>query len=445
MLQRAQAEGKTVIFSYLAKEHLQRGGRVLVFTHRRELLRQAGGTFEKFGIKPEPIQANSVPDLTKPFHVAMVETFNRRMEDYSLFLASRSMIIIDEAHLNTFTKIFPFISPETIVIGATATPYRKGKSLPGLNEFYQDMVQKVDTHHLISQGYLSRAKTYAVPVDLSLAKLTGEDYDLSQVYEENQMWHGVVENWKRICPGTKTILFSSNVENSKRVADEFNVNGFNAKHIDGTTPEAEREAILKWFDETPNAIVCNCGILNAGFDQADIETVILYRATTSLPLFLQMCGRGSRTAPNKTHFNILDFGNNVHRMDFWEAPRVWSLQKDESRTSKEDAGLIKICKNCSAVVPVSTKICPYCTTTFEKTPEEKKKEKVALLKLLSPTDIRNLAEIEDFEMLELFAEMKGYKRGWVFHQLKTEEDLKNYAKFKNYNPAWVKRQMEMRM
>ena len=73
----------------------------------------------------------------------------------------------------------------------------------------------------------------------------------------------------------------------------------------------ERDRILGWFENTKGAVLCNCGILTAGYDCPDIEVIILYRATTSLPLFLQMVGRGSRVTDVKREFTILDFGNNT--------------------------------------------------------------------------------------------------------------------------------------
>lgn len=430
--------GKTIMFSFLVSEHIKRGGRVLVFTHRKELLKQAGGTFEKFGLTPERITAGKFPSMKSNLHVAMIETFARRIESYLSFLQSRTMIIIDEAHLSTFEKVFPHFSENTLVIGATATPYRKGAKAKGLDEFYSAIVQEVDTPELISNGFLSPARTYAVKVDLSKAKKYGDDYDMSEYYKENRMWHGVVRNWENIAKGTKTLLFSSNVENSVKVAEEFNLMGYEARHIDGNTPGKIRDEILDWFDKTRGAIVCNCGILNAGFDQSDIETVILYRATTSLPLFLQMCGRGSRIHEGKTHFNILDFGNNVHRMDFWEAPRIWSLKKDVTRSNKEDAMPIKICKKCTAVVPVSTKVCPYCNTDFVKT----KSEKIAELELITSDEIKTAVAEGNFETLELIAEAKGYHKRWVVHQIGRDvEKLKAYAAAKGYHQGWVHRQL----
>ena len=429
------------MFTYMIKRHLDRGGRALVFTHRKELLKQAGSTFEKFDLEPELITAGSHSDLSKPLHVSMIETFDRRKENYSIFLKQKTLIVIDEAHLNSFTKVFDYISKDTTVIGATATPYRKGKGIPELKEFYQDLVQEVDTPELIDLGFLCEAKTYAQHMDLSNAKKRGDDYDVSDLYETNEVYVGVVENWQRLAPNTKTLLFSSNVSNSKQVCEQFNKQGFIARHIDGKTPKKEREAVLEWFDKTPDAIVCNCGILNAGFDQPDIETIILYRATTSLPLFLQMCGRGSRLAPNKTHFNILDFGNNVNRLGFWQEPREWSLSNDKKRSTKETLQPLKDCPKCFASLSLNTKVCPHCGHEFKKT----KEQVFAELELLDYVDLKKLIKNANFEELEMIAEAKGYKKGWVYYQLKTLKELQDYAKYKGYNPKWAHYQINKRL
>ena len=103
--------GKTIMFTYLISEHLKRGGNVLVLTHRSELLKQAGSSFEKFGLTPEYITSGSKPDLQARLHVGMVETIDRRKETYTDFIASKSLVVIDEAHLNIFTKLLPLINP----------------------------------------------------------------------------------------------------------------------------------------------------------------------------------------------------------------------------------------------------------------------------------------------------------------------------------------------
>src|SRR6056297_2491479 len=71
----ATGSGKTVMFSYMTKSAIDRGRSVLVFTHRSELLIQAGGAFTEFGLSPEFIEAGTNPNLCNNLHVAMVETF----------------------------------------------------------------------------------------------------------------------------------------------------------------------------------------------------------------------------------------------------------------------------------------------------------------------------------------------------------------------------------
>lgn len=426
--------GKTVMFSYLVSEHAKRGGNILIFTHRTELLKQAGGTFDQFGIDAEYIVAGKESDLTKNIHISMIETFNRRIEKYKEFLQSKTLIIIDEAHLDNFTKIFPYINKNTIVIGATATPERKGKQ-SDLSEFYEDIVQELDTPDLIQLGFLSDAKSYGVKIETKGLKKVGEDYDTSSYYEENKIYEGVVFNWEKICKNQKTILFASNVESSIRVKDEFLSKGYNARHIDGNTPKAEREEILKWFDQNDDAIICNCGILTAGFDQKDIKCVILYRATTSLPLFLQMCGRGSRVTEDKNEFFILDFGNNIRRLNNWEAPRNWTIYK-KKQSNKEGLTPKKECQSCNAILNMSVMVCPYCGKEQKKTKEQEKNE-IAELKLLPKYELNSMANKGD-----LLEKVRLCKAGlvnafYILHKMESKKDAYEFCRLMGYKDGFI--------
>jgi superfamily II DNA or RNA helicase len=418
--------GKTIMFTYLISEHLKRGGRALVFTHRKELLKQAGSSFEKFGLTPEFINAGSTPDLTGPLHVAMIETFDRRKDDLTLFLQQKTLIIIDECHINNFTKIFEHINHNTVVIGATATPYRKGADVPALSEFYTDIIQKVDTQDLVDLGYLSFPESFGVKIRMDKMIQQGDDYDTTKYYSEHKMYEGVVSNWLRLTPNQKTILFASNVSSSKRVCEEFIMNGIECKHIEAKTPKNERESILEWFENTDDAVLCNVGILTAGYDCPDIKTIILYRATTSLPLFLQMVGRGSRTTDTKGKFTILDFGNNIHRLGFWQDRRVWSLKKVESRKNeKEDAGFIKMCKKCGAILPPSTTICPFCNSVIKK----EEREIVAELSLLTKREKWN----QDLQTKAIMCQNKLMNGFAVLHSLTDINEARYFCELMHYS------------
>ncbi len=176
-------------------------------------------------------------------------------------------------------------------------------------------------------------------------------------------------------------------------------------------------------------MLCNCGILTAGYDCPDIETIILYRATTSLPLFLQMVGRGSRITPTKTKFTILDFGNNIHRLGFWEDKHIWSLEKETQRTNeKEDAGFIKICKKCGAILPPSTKICPYCGAVIKK----EEKEIIAELSRLTKREMWS----QDLETKALMCKNKLMNGFAVLHSLTDKQEARLFCRLMGYSAGF---------
>jgi superfamily II DNA or RNA helicase len=434
--------GKTVLFTSMVAEHVRRGGRALVVTDRVELMKQADGAFSRIGLNPELIKAGSKPDLTLPCHVAMVETLSRRAEAYANFLASRTMVIFDEAHKAPFDKLFPYINPKAFVIGATATPHRQGAQA-AMDEFYTDIVQTVDTPELIDLGFLAEADTYGIEIDLKGIKKVAGEYDpaaLAQRYEERKVYDGVIENYKRICPNTKALAFCSNIDSAVSLTTQLRNAGLNARHLDSTMSDELRRETLQWFKVTPDAMLVSVGILTTGFDEPSIETIILYRATTSLPLFLQMVGRGSRTTESKKRFTILDFGNNVRTHNFWEAERVWSLAKKPKK--KLDAAPVKECPKCHALLPVPTPVCKYCSHEFKRKQEEKSQGEFAKLILLPKPQRLKQANGMTLEQKARMCKTKGIdgkpliKWAWVLHNLTDIEDARYFIRLMGFKKGW---------
>jgi superfamily II DNA or RNA helicase len=433
--------GKTVIFCYMVSKALEKNKRCLILTHRTELLTQAGGTLDSFGLIPEIVNPKKQKlDFTKFLYVAMTKTVLSRInkEGYKQWLNDFDLIIIDEAHLQDFNNLFQYINKNTYVIGATATPERKGNQ-SSLDDFYQDIVNEITITDLIKLGYLAKPNSFGVSVDLSKIKTKSGDYDnemLGNLYNEINLYNGVYDNYQRFTPNKKAIIFSPSIKASVKLVEELELKGLPIKHIDANSKD--RKEIIKWFKNTPNALISNVGILTAGFDEATIQVVILYRATKSLPLFLQMVGRGSRTTSDKDSFTILDFGNNITRHGFWEEEREWSIKKKEK---KKGLAPVKDCK-CGALLRLSLMKCPYCGFDF---PPPKEKETVeVILEKLKKNDVRLYSQFQKFIKLEQKANEKSYKKGWLVHQLKTNEDLKDYGKYKNYKPNWAIYQIEQR-
>ena len=436
--------GKTVMFSFMLKSAIGRGKKCMVLTHRTELLLQAGGILSGLDCEVINLDAKMKTIKNSNLYVAMAQTLTRRLKNeiYRELLNSLDLIIIDESHLQSFNSILPYINEKTIIIGATATPLRTGNQT-SLDEFYQHIVEEVTISYLIENSYLSKPNYYGFKVDLKNIKTKGGDYDsesLGDFMSNNKIFDGVYENYCKITPGQKALIFSPNVASSKKIVYELKTKGLDIKHLDGETPAGERKEILQWFKNTPGALLSNVGVLTAGYDEPSIEVIILYRATKSLSLYLQMCGRGSRTTKTKNEFTVLDFGNNIYTHDFWHIDRQWSLQKE---VKEKGIAPVKNCKNCNAIIPAQQKVCDYCG---EKQPEtEKQKQEKILIELqkITPADITRFIEIQSFDKLEAYADFKGYKKTWVHYRIPIDK-LEAYAKYKNYNSHWVNRIKQLR-
>lgn len=431
--------GKTFTFAHLVRSAVDKGRRVLILTDRIELLRQAGGALQVYGLDPIEIKSGRKPYLGGVLYTAMVETLARRVKktDYQHFLKSVQVVIIDEAHMRSFDKLFPFFNADARIIGFTATPRRMGRKNQ-LGEYYHHLEVGVEIEYLVSEGYLASPKYYGVESDLSGVRTVRGEYDANEVadrFSKTKLYRGVVDNYRRIEPGEKTLVFAGNIASSQELIGEFVREGIEARHLDSNTPDGERREILRWFDRNPAAVLCNVGILTKGFDQPDICTVILYRATKSVPLYLQMCGRGSRTAPGKDQFNILDFGGNIARHGFWHDVRPWSLTVLPSQEGQVGEAILKTCKNpeCGNFIPAVTIICPHCGWEDVK---EKEQQKYAQLQLLNPKELRARAE-----EMTLAGKIEMAKKGlvkpfWVLHNLAEWNQVKEFVQGMGWSPYW---------
>lgn len=433
--------GKTIMFSFMTLKANEKQKKILILTDRKELFSQSDSVLTRFGLNPSLINPNSKMNLKSNLYVGMIQTIMRRLDKLKEWIKTIDLIIIDEAHKSIFDKLFDYIEEKTYVIGATATPFRDGKQ-KALKCFYSDIIQEIDTPELISKGNLSKPTSYGVKIDLKGIKTKGGDYDeksMAEKFSELKLFHGVYENYIKITPNKKAIVFCPNIDSSKELVESFNYKGLNARHVDCYMND--REDILKWFEETPGAILSNYGILTTGFDCPTIEVVILYRATKSLPLFLQMVGRGSRVTETKKDFTILDFGNNIRKHDYWESPRTWSLDKKEK---KDGEAPIKECPECFYLMPARIMECPNCGYFFQLTEKQIEEKEIVQLQLLTKKELISYVANASFKELELLAKAKGYKETWLYHQLKTPEDFKAYEKYKGYKKGWANYQIKKR-
>jgi len=320
--------GKTVIFSEIVRQYLKHHKKkVLVMTHRIELCKQTSNMLTEFNVVNKIVDSKA--DLTDQAQyscfVAMVETLNNRLNDDKLDISDIGLVIIDEAHYNSFTKLFKFFE-KSFILGVTATPLSSSIKLP-MNDNYDELIVGETIEALIENEFLSRAEIFSYNVGLtSLIVGSNGDYTVKSsedLYTNNDMLSKLIAAYESHSKGKKTLIFNNGINTSLCVYDAFRAAGYPVAHLDNTATKKERKYILKWFKETPNAIITSVSILTTGFDEPTIESIILNRATKSLTLYYQMIGRGSRILKNKSVFSVIDLGNNFHRFGPWGSDLDW--------------------------------------------------------------------------------------------------------------------------
>ena len=320
--------GKTIIFSEIVRQYLKlKKKKVVVLTHRIELCNQTSKVLSGFGVLNKVVNSKASLDDQEEYScfVAMVETLNNRLLDDKLDISDVGLVIIDEAHYNSFTKLLKFFS-SSFILGVTATPLSSNINLP-MTDNYDELIVGESISELIKNNFLARANLYTYNVGLtSLIVGANGDYTVKsseELYTNNDMLSKLLLAYEERCLNQKTLIFNNGINTSLIVYDTFKKAGFNVRHLDNTATKKQRSETLKWFKETPDAILTSVSILTTGFDEPTVKCIMINRATKSLTLYYQMIGRGSRLLKDKNTFEVIDLGNNFYRFGEWGSDIDW--------------------------------------------------------------------------------------------------------------------------
>lgn len=364
IFQLATGGGKTITFSAITKRYIEKSGKsVLILVHRKELMVQTVRTlYHAYGISGQMIKAGMKTVPKAAVYVGMVESTIRRIpKDIGL-------VIIDEAHNLSFAKIHAHFETQ-MIIGFTATPLTGNKKKP-LKDYYEDIVCGVDIPDLIQMGSLCQNITFAPKdsVDAGSLKIKAGEYDeglMSIEFSKAKHIQNTVDAYLKHTPGTKALVFNCSIQHSILVTQSFVNAGLPCKQLDSTMADNHRDEVVKWYKNTPDAILCNVAILTTGFDAPDTETVIMNRATLSMPLWLQCTGRGSRPTDAKSSFTIIDLGQNAITHGDWCDSRDWeNIFLNPPKPGKPGVASVKNCPKCDAIIASQARRCKYCDFEF---------------------------------------------------------------------------------
>jgi DNA repair protein RadD len=325
--------GKTIMGGSIVASGLVRGSRVLWLAHRRELIQQAQDKLFELGVDAGIIQAGFQPSPELPVQIASIPTLHARaVRTRAIEPPPADLIIVDEAHhiRARSWKATLALYPDAVVIGLSATPCRGDGR--GLGNVFDIMVECPSVQELIDLGFLVPTKVYAPSrPDLTGVRVERGDYvekQLAEVMDRGELVGDIVTHWLRLAERRKTVIFATSVAHSVHLRDEFRRAGVLAEHIDGSTPLEERDGILRRLSRGEVEAVANCAVLTEGWDQPDVNCIVLARPTRHMGLFRQMIGRVLRPAPGKDHALVLDHAGNVFQHGFVEEPVHWTLSTD---------------------------------------------------------------------------------------------------------------------
>lgn len=425
---------------------MSKGLTVLVLTESTKIYDQLTGELHagniNAGVKDGAI-------LRGHIYIAMAQTLSRRPKMVHQFLSfgSNLLIITDEAHIGTPTKLLRQF-PDAYHIGFTATPdYKFAKHLP---ELYNECIVGAQPDELVNGGYLSPYRHFArVVADLDDLKIkNGEFTEESQelIFENKKVYEGLEKDLAHI-NYKKAIIFTASIKHCEDVYKQLTEAGFNCIRVHSKLPESKQSFDMAQYMFGSVNICISVGILTKGWDHPPLDLVVLYRATTSLPLYLQMIGRGSRISPGKSSFTVIDYGGNYSRFGFWDAEINWKKKwKEKPNKKKDGVAPVKKCPKCDYINHASALVCKNCGHKFEKS-DQGSDENTKLIELtesyrqitgkkisqLTPQELalyarfknkkafaarvaKAKAQQQSFDYLTSFAHAMGYKPGWVNFQ-----------------------------
>jgi len=381
----ATGGGKTALFSFLTQQFIgDSRRRVLILANRIDLIRQTVNTLFEIGMRSEAVVKEKKHLMhSAQVYVAMIETIYKRLEKNPYFVPPIDLIIVDECHRLEFIKLFAHF-PNIKILGVTATPatettvttYRdiggeemEYKQKFGLHLYYNKMIEGLGIQFLIQLGTIVPELVFweeeAIKRDdLVIDELKGE----FKPGKNHAAKMCVVTNYERFSKGKKTIIFTASTKDNLSLLSDFREKGYtNARIFDSVNKEesGDRLELLKWYKNTPDAILINTGVFTTGFDEPTIESVILAMSTASLSKYHQMVGRGGRSTKKifKDKFILIDLGGNVAAFGKWSDPVDWKKHfyyKSKCLPKKEALDKIVYCDECDQIIAATALVCPHC-------------------------------------------------------------------------------------
>jgi superfamily II DNA or RNA helicase len=378
--------GKTAVIAGITRR-LRGGasGQVLVLQDRGALVAQNGPKISEWlGVSHSRVGAGG-ESWAGEVVLAMRQTAARPERLAQLKGTRWAGVLIDEAHRlgsEEYARIVAALPKGVPVVGLSATLARAdGRPLAPLDE----VIEGPSIEDLIRGGHLTPYR-FLVPKEaiqgrirkgVAELKIVAGEYsasDAARLLNTAEINKAVVKQTrarfldKKERSGQGLVAFCSTIEHAERLAEAYRKAGVAARAYHSQMSQAERDATLEAFDRGGFQVLVNPLALGEGFDCARVGAVVILRPCAHRATFVQIVGRGLRTASREAYPDIdkrecivFDYAAAVARHRSLDCPPDIHGGASESREVRD---AVKDCPQCASVLRRAALLCPECGYRF---------------------------------------------------------------------------------
>lgn len=352
--------------------------RFLMVTHVSELIKQNAEVL-KLVWPTAPLGIYSAGLKQKDAGFPIVYGGIQSMIKNPAMFGHRDIAFVDEAHLvspeddsnyQDFFKIAKLINPNLKIIGMSATPFRMGQGYITDGGLFTDIVHDLtgvdEFNRLIAQGFLCpliplRTKT---ELDVSNVGMNKGDFVVSQLQsavDKAEITFNALRELVEAGRNRKSwLIFASGIEHAEHIAEMLSTFSIQCAAVHSKQTSEYNDAAIKAFKAGELRAISNYGKLTTGFNYEDIDLIGMLRPTMSVPLWVQMLGRGTRPAKGKENCLVLDFARNTVRLGPINEPAIPRKKGD-----KPGIMPVKLCEDCGAYNHAKVRFCVQCGKEFD--------------------------------------------------------------------------------
>lgn len=316
--------GKALLVANIAK---LADAPIVLLHSSKELLKQNVKTYKSYGLNPSVYSASLKMNEIGDVIFATIGSIKKEVQ--ALKTVGVKYIVVDEAHNGSKrgSQLDKFLKELKVdnLLGLTATPVSLSSTMSGsmLKMMNRDRTNLFTSiHHivpiqeLVAQGYWTPIEYREIKIDDSKLKLntTGAEFTKESVlqnYIYNNLEKLIVDEVDKLeTEGIKSIVvYAPSVQEAIDLSKKIK----GSRCIYGDMKAIDRDANLDDFKAQKYNVLVNCQILQIGYDNPNLEAIIMATPTNSVGLYYQIVGRLVRILEGKLKGIVVDMSTNVKR------------------------------------------------------------------------------------------------------------------------------------